>query len=94
MEQIFNIFVFTLFTLLWFGFVAALIFNRELLDSTWKWFRRQNILVQLVLAVLLLPLVLGLWIWETKWPAWLRLVLVLALAGWNVYMFFPWAPVA
>lgn len=94
MEQIFNIFIFTFFTLLWLGFVAALIFNRRLLDSTWKWFRGQFILIQLVVAFLLLPLVLGLWIWETKWPVWLRLVLVLGLAWWNIYVFFPRMPMA
>jgi hypothetical protein len=31
---------------------------------------------------------LGLWIWQTPWPMWLRLVLVAGLAWWNVYMFF------
>jgi|MudIll2142460700_1097286.scaffolds.fasta_scaffold592975_2 hypothetical protein len=89
-EMLFNIFVFILFTLLWLAFIAALIFRREMLKNTWQRIRSLHLLVQLILWLLFLPVMLGLWIWQTSWPVWLRLLLVAGLAWWNVYVFFPW----
>ena len=94
MENIFNWFVFTLFTLLWVGFLGALLFRRAQLDEFWRSIRRLPLLVQLLLWLLFLPVMLGLWIWQTTWPLWLRLVLVAGVAWWNVFMFFPRLPVA
>jgi len=88
--MLFNIFVFILFTLLWLAFIAALIFRREMLKNTWQRIRSLHLLVQLILWLLFLPVMLGLWIWQTSWPVWLRLLLVAGLAWWNVYVFFPW----
>ena len=88
--MLFNIFVFILFTLLWLAFIAALIFRREMLKNTWQRIRSLHLLVQLILWLLFLPVMLGLWIWQTSWPLWLRLVLIASLAWWNVYVFFPW----
>ena len=84
-----SIVAFIVLTLLWLGFGAALLFNRELLNQIWRRFRSWNILIQLLAALLVLPVVLGLWIWQTHWPAWLRLVLVAGLAWMTVYTFFP-----
>lgn len=80
---------FTVLTLLWFGFGAALLLNRELLDKAWRLFRSWNVLIQLFAALFVLPVVLGLWIWQTRWPAWLRLFLVVGLAWMTEYTFFP-----
>jgi hypothetical protein len=92
-NMLFNIFVFTLFTLLWLAFAVVLLFKRERLENAWKSIRRLPLLVQLILWLLFLPVMLGLWIWETTWPLWLRLVLVASLAWWNIYVFFPRPPV-
>ncbi len=92
--MLFNIFVFALFTLLWLAFAAALLFKRERLASMWQSIRKLPLVIQLVLWLLFLPVMLGLWIWNTTWPGWLRLALVLGLAWWNVYVFFPRAPLA
>ena len=40
-------------------------------------------------AVLFLPVVGALWVWETSWPIIVRLVLVVGLAGWSLAMFMP-----
>ena len=89
-NRLINLVAFTILTLLWLAFGAALLFNRELLDSAWQTFRSWPLVVQVVLGLLLLPVVLGLWIWETTWPLWLRLVLVVGLALVTLYLFFPW----
>lgn len=88
-DLLINIIAFTVLTLLWVGFGAALLLNRELLDKAWRLFRSWNILIQLLVALLVLPVVLGLWIWQTRWPAWLRLLVVAGLAWFTVYTFFP-----
>ena len=80
---------FVILALLWLAFTAALIFRRELLDEAWRQFRGWPLLIQLAVALLLLPVVIGLWAWETRWPAWLRLVLVAGLGGGTLYTFFP-----
>jgi len=46
-------------------------------------------IVQAVVWLLVLPVAAGLWIWETSWPLWLRLVLVIGLGWVTVYTFFP-----
>ena len=88
-ERIINLCAFAVLTLLWLGFAAALLFNPETLDTTWQAFRAWPIILQLVVGLLVLPVALGLWIWQTSWPLLLRLVLVLGLAWVTVYTFFP-----
>jgi cytochrome bd-type quinol oxidase subunit 2 len=84
-----NIIAFIVLTLLWLGFGAALVVNRELLDQAWRMFRSWNLFVQLFVALLVLPVILGLWIWNTRWPIWMRLLLVAGLAWMTEYTFFP-----
>jgi hypothetical protein len=88
-NMLFNIFVFVLFTLLWLAFIAALLFKQGMLKDVWQSIRSLPLLVQLLLWLLFLPVMLGLWIRQTSWPLWFRLVLVASLAWWNVYVFFP-----
>lgn len=94
MNTIINISAFVILTLLWLGFGAAILFRRDLLDNTWQTFRRLPLLVQLALTVLVLPVVVGLWIWHNRWPFWLRLILVAGLAWMTIYTFLPRIPQA
>lgn len=91
-DRIINILAFAVLTLLWLAFGAALLFNRELLDTVWQSFRSWPILLQLVTGLLVLPVTAGLWIWETSWPLILRLILVVGLAWVTVYTFLPGRP--
>jgi hypothetical protein len=80
---------FGILTFLWLGFGTALIFNQALLDTTWQAFRGLPVVAQIGLGLLLLPLVLGLWIWQTPWPMWIRVVPVVGLAWATIYTFLP-----
>jgi hypothetical protein len=80
---------FGILSLLWLGFGVALLFNHVFLDSVWQLFRGLPVAFQVVIGLLLLPVVLGLWIWETPWPLWIRLVLVIGLGWATLYTFFP-----
>ena len=80
---------FAILTILWLGFGAALLFNSALLDSIWQLYRGLPMIAQIGLGLLLLPLVAGLWVWETPWPLWIRVILVLGLAWATIYTFLP-----
>jgi hypothetical protein len=84
-----NLGSFAILTILWLGFGAALLFSPSLLDSSWQLFRGLPMIAQIGLGLLLLPLVAGLWIWETPWPLWIRVILVLGLAWATIYTFLP-----
>ena len=88
-NRIINYAAFAILTLLWIGFGASLLFSQGTLDSVWQAFRSWPLILQVILGLLVLPVALGLWIWETTWPVGLRLVLVLGLAWVTVYTFFP-----
>lgn len=89
MENGFNIFVFLLFTALWVAFAYALIASQGSLDAAWRWITGQHLIVQGVVWLLFLPVVAGLWVWHTDWALLVRLVLVLGIGFWNIYLFFP-----
>ncbi len=86
---IINIVAFAILTLLWLGFAAAIVFNPAILDTVWHALRGLPLIVQVVVWLLVLPVTLGLWIWESSWPGWLRLLLVIGLGVATVYTFFP-----
>ena len=89
MNMVINYSAFVILAILWLGFAAALIFNPTLLDNTWQFFRGMPVVIQLVVGFLVLPVVLGLWIWESSWPLWFRLIFVLGLGVATIYTFFP-----
>jgi hypothetical protein len=89
MNMIISLGAFAILTLLWLGFAAALVFNQALLDTAWQILRGLPFIAQAVIWLLVLPVAAGLWIWETSWPLWLRLVLVIGLGWVTVYTFFP-----
>jgi hypothetical protein len=67
-----------IFAMLWAGFAIALVVNHEWLGLVWDWVRTLPSLVEIIVWVLFLPIMAGLWIWESSWPA---LVSLLAFAG-------------
>jgi hypothetical protein len=87
--SVFNVVVWLLFTVLWVAVVGALAFSPATLDEVWRAARRPAILIQAVVWLLFLPIMAGLWIWQRPWAAAIRLMLLLAIAVWNVFLFFP-----
>ncbi|HSR31122.1 MAG TPA: hypothetical protein VLY63_11200 [Anaerolineae bacterium] len=67
-----------IFVVLWVGFAIALVLNREWLDLLWNWVRALPSVAEIIVWVFFLPIMVGLWIWESSWPA---LVSLLALVG-------------
>lgn len=88
-DRIINIVAFAVFSILWLGFLAALVISPEMLSNIWLSLRGLPLIIQGLVWLLALPVVLGLWIWQTAWPIAIRLVLVFGLAWVTVYTFFP-----
>jgi hypothetical protein len=67
-----------IFAVLWVGFAIALIGNQDWLDVLWNWAQAPPLLPKIIVWVMFLPILVGLWIWESSWPVLGRLV---GLAG-------------
>ena len=89
MESAFNVVVFVVFAVLWIGFAYALIASQGSLDAAWQWIRGLPLILQGVVWLLFLPVVAGLWIWESGWTTAVRLLLVVGIGFFNLYLFFP-----
>ena len=81
--------LFVVFAIVWLGFGAALIFSQGSIDQAWHAIRGLPAIVQIVVWLLFLPVMVGLWIWETSWPLVARLVLIVSIAGWNLLVLLP-----
>jgi hypothetical protein len=81
--------LFGIFALIWIAFAAGLIWSQGSLDDAWTTITGLPLIVQAVVWLLLLPVMVGLWVWETTWPLIVRLVLVVSIAGWNLLVFLP-----
>jgi hypothetical protein len=77
------------FGALWVAFGLAVVASQGTLDDAWATLTRLPLIVQAVVWLLLLPVVAGLWIWETTWPFVVRVVLVLGVAATNLLLFLP-----
>lgn len=88
-ESAFNVVVFVLFAVIWVGFAWALIGSQGSLDAAWQWIRGLPLILQGIVWLLFLPVVAGLWIWQSDWPLAVRIVVVLGIGFFNLYLFFP-----
>lgn len=68
------------FNLVWLIFFGLMIFSPDTLTDIWVWVQDRSDALQVILWLLTLPYMLALAIWESDWQAWLRIVLVVAIA--------------
>jgi hypothetical protein len=81
--------LFVIFLVLWIAFGAGLVWSQGGIDQVWQTVNELPLILRLGAWVLFLPVMAGLWIWETTWPLILRLVLIGGVAGWNLLVFLP-----
>jgi hypothetical protein len=81
--------LFGVFAVLWLAFGVGLVLSQGTVHGAWETIRGLPLLVQGVVWVLFLPVMIGLWVWETTWPLVVRLVLIFGIAGWNLLVFLP-----
>ena len=81
--------LFVIFAVLWAAFGIGLVWSQGSVDAAWGWVRSLPLVAQGLAWLLFLPVMVGLWIWESTWPLVLRLILVIGIAGWNLLVFLP-----
>jgi hypothetical protein len=81
--------LFVIFAVIWVAFGAGLIFSQGSVHQAWQLIGGLPLFAQIVVWILLLPVMVGLWVWETSWPLVARLVLVIGVAGWNLLVLLP-----
>jgi hypothetical protein len=81
--------LFAVFAVIWIAFGVALVWSQGSLDQVWARIQDLPLIAKAVAWLLFLPVMLGLWAWETSWPLIVRLTLVFGIAGWNLLVFLP-----
>ena len=73
-----------IFLVLWIGFITALVVNVERLDGFWNWVQALPMVLRIIAWVLFLPIMVGLWIWESDWTVLGRLVGFSGIVAWTL----------
>jgi hypothetical protein len=82
--RVMNIYANVIFALLWVGFIAALIVNKEWLDTLWDWVQALPWLPRIIIWLVFLPVMVGLWIWESPWTIAGKLVGLAGIIAWTI----------
>lgn len=72
------------FAVLWIGFLLALLINREWLDLLWDWAQGLPAALRIAAWIFLLPILVGLWIWQSSWPVFGRALGLAGIVGWTI----------
>jgi hypothetical protein len=82
--QVLSTYAIVIFAILWVGFAIALVANREWLELLWNWVRVLPSVAEIIVWVFFLPIMVGLWIWESSWPALVRLLAFAGIVVWTL----------
>jgi len=82
--RVLSTYAIVIFAILWVGFAVALVIDREWLDLLWNWVRALPLVAEIIVWVLFLPITVGLWIWESSWPALVRFLGYAGIVGWTL----------
>ena len=82
--QAMNIYASLIFVALWAGFVTALVVNQAWLDMLWNWAQALPWAAKIIVWILFLPIMVGLWIWESDWPTLARLLGFGGIIAWTL----------
>ena len=82
--RVLSTYAIVIFAMLWVGFTIALVVNREWLDLLWNWVRALPSVAEIIIWLLFLPIMVGLWIWESSWSDLVRLLAFAGIVGWTL----------
>jgi hypothetical protein len=83
-SRVLSTYAIVIFAMLWVGFAIALVVNREWLDLLWNWVRALPAVAKIIVWVLFLPIMVGLWIWESSWPVLGQLLAFAGIVVWTL----------
>ena len=81
--RVLSTYAIVIFAMLWVGFATALIVNRAWLDLLWNWVQALPTVAEIIVWVVFLPIMVGLWIWESSWSALVRLLASVGIVVWT-----------
>jgi hypothetical protein len=81
--------LFLVFAVLWLAVGAGIVLSQGSVDAAWEQIRQLPLVLQAIAWLLFLPVMAGVWIWESSWPLMVRAVLVLGLATWTLLVMLP-----
>lgn len=81
--RILSAYAMLIFAIGWIGFMIALIVNPTWLDMLWKWVQLLPLFLQVVIWIVFLPVMVGLWIWQSAWSLPLSILAAAGLVGWT-----------
>jgi hypothetical protein len=81
--------LFAIFALLWAAVGLAIVLNPTGLSEVWQQIGALPIVVQLILWLLFLPVMAGVWVWQTDWPEFARIAIVVGLAAFTLLVMRP-----
>ena len=82
--RVLSTYAIVILAMLWVGFAVALVVNREWLDWLWNWVRALPAVMEIIVWALFLPIMVGLWIWESSWPTFVRLLAFAGIVVWTL----------
>jgi hypothetical protein len=69
----------------WTAFGVVALTSVERLTELWKWVTGLPVVAEVVVWIAAFPWVLGLWVSQTSWAEWVRILLVVCFAaGWTI----------
>ena len=82
--RVLSTYAIVILAMLWVGFAVALVVNREWLDWLWIWVRALPAVMEIIVWALLLPIMVGLWIWQSSWSTLVRFLAFAGVAVWTL----------
>jgi hypothetical protein len=84
LDVAFGFFAGAVFLVMWLGFAFALILDPAILDDAWEWLTGLPMPVSLIVWVLILPIGVGLWIWQGSWAPVVGASLAAGMVAWTI----------
>ena len=72
------------FLVLWLGFAGVLFVNRGWPNMLWEQVHTLPVAAQVFIWVAFLPIMVGLWAWQSSWQLVVRLLVFAGIAGWTM----------
>ncbi len=82
--RVLSTYAIVIFAILWVGLAIVLGVNLEWLDLLWNWVRALPAVAEIIVWLIFLPIMVGLWIWESSWPALVRLLAFVGIVAWTL----------
>ena len=84
MDMAFAVGAFAMFVIVWAGYAIALRGDRGFIDQSWEWLRSLPPPIQVTVWVVILPIAVGMWIFESEWPMTAGVLLGVGMIAWTL----------